>query len=104
MGQSSSAHLPLLSHALYFIMNNKRFKHIDMKFMLSLLFYCSTGREGDLRVYLKGLAKAENVQNYVSENPFGQRPIREANPSWGYYRRVIESLQRSQNDGPSLPR
>ena len=62
VGQSSSAHLPLLSHALYFIMNNKRFKHIDMKFMLSLLFYCSTGREGDLRVYLKGLAKAENVQ------------------------------------------
>ncbi|KAG5049574.1 hypothetical protein JHK85_010677 [Glycine max] len=87
----------------YFFTNNKCFKHIDVEFVLSLPFYYSTGPGGDLRVYLKGLAKAENVQNYVSENPFGQRPIREANPSWVYYRRVIESLKRSQNAGSSLP-
>ncbi|XP_047174658.1 uncharacterized protein LOC124842255 [Vigna umbellata] len=55
------------------------------------------GPEGDLRIYLEGLALAENVRKYVSENPFGQRPIREANPSWGYYRRVIESVQKKRS-------
>lgn len=56
-----------------------------------------TGPEGDLRIYLQGLALAENVRKYVSENPFGQRPIREANPSWVYYRRVIESVQKKRS-------
>ncbi|ESW10355.1 hypothetical protein PHAVU_009G202400 [Phaseolus vulgaris] len=74
-------------------------------FPYSYLYYNTRDSElgpgGDLRVYLEGLAVAENVRNYVSENPFGQRPIREANPSWGYYRRVIESVQRSQKARPS---
>ncbi|KAK1352946.1 hypothetical protein POM88_052784 [Heracleum sosnowskyi] len=30
---------------------------------------------GDLRVYLEGLALAENVQEYVKNHPFGQRPL-----------------------------
>ncbi|XP_057443175.1 uncharacterized protein LOC130734676 isoform X2 [Lotus japonicus] len=54
----------------------------------------SLGPGGDLRVYLEGLVMAENVQEYVSSNPFGQRPIRETNPSWGYYRKVLESVKR----------
>ncbi|XP_057791799.1 uncharacterized protein LOC131008789 [Salvia miltiorrhiza] len=49
----------------------------------------SLGPGGDLRVYLEGLAEAENVQEYVKQNPFGQRPITEKNLSWGYYRKVI---------------
>ncbi|PIN12611.1 Phosphoprotein phosphatase [Handroanthus impetiginosus] len=51
----------------------------------------SIGPGGDLRVYLEGLAMAENVQEYVKQNPFGQRPIRETNLSWGYYLKVIEA-------------
>ncbi|KAK1352938.1 hypothetical protein POM88_052776 [Heracleum sosnowskyi] len=35
----------------------------------------SLGPEGDLRVYLEGLALAKNVQEYVKNHPFGQRPI-----------------------------
>ncbi|KAK1352950.1 Haloacid dehalogenase-like hydrolase superfamily protein [Heracleum sosnowskyi] len=35
----------------------------------------SLGPEGDLRVYLEGLALAENVQEYVKNHPFGQRHI-----------------------------
>ncbi|KAL1553408.1 hypothetical protein AAHA92_14092 [Salvia divinorum] len=49
----------------------------------------SLGPGGDLRVYLEGLAEAENVQEYVKQNPFGQRPVTEKNLSWGYYRKVI---------------
>ncbi|KAH6781679.1 Haloacid dehalogenase-like hydrolase superfamily protein [Perilla frutescens var. frutescens] len=51
----------------------------------------SLGPGGDLRVYLEGLAEAENVQEYVKQNPFGQRPITEKNLSWGYYRKVIQA-------------
>lgn len=51
----------------------------------------SLGPGGDLRVYLEGLADAENVQEYVKQKPFGQRAITEKNLSWGYYRKVIEA-------------
>ncbi|KAL0357349.1 UNVERIFIED_CONTAM: hypothetical protein Scaly_1420600 [Sesamum calycinum] len=51
----------------------------------------SLGPGGDLRVYLEGLAMAENVPEYVKQNPFGQRPITEKNLSWGYYLKVIEA-------------
>ncbi|MFS7912126.1 putative protein-serine/threonine phosphatase [Helianthus anomalus] len=52
----------------------------------------SLGPEGDLRVYLERLAESENVQKFVSENPFGQRPIREKNLSWKYYQKIIHAF------------
>ncbi|XP_076918462.1 uncharacterized protein LOC143578886 [Bidens hawaiensis] len=52
----------------------------------------SLGPDGDLRVYLERLAASENVQKFVSENPFGQRPIREKNLSWPYYQKVINAF------------
>ncbi|KAL2319411.1 hypothetical protein Fmac_028380 [Flemingia macrophylla] len=51
------------------------------------------GPRGDVRVYLEGLITAEDVQKHISENPFGQRPIRETNPSWRYYSKVIEAVK-----------
>ncbi|XP_028753805.1 uncharacterized protein LOC114713342 isoform X2 [Neltuma alba] len=57
----------------------------------------SLGPGGDLRTYLEGLAMAEDVREYVASNPFGQRPIREANPSWRYYRKVIDSVNASND-------
>ncbi|XP_060204940.1 uncharacterized protein LOC132632849 [Lycium barbarum] len=51
----------------------------------------SLGPEGDLRVYLEGLSMANNVQEYVESNPFGQRPITQKNVSWRYYCKVIEA-------------
>ncbi|KAL2333690.1 hypothetical protein Fmac_014903 [Flemingia macrophylla] len=51
------------------------------------------GLRGDVRVYLEGLITAEDVQKHISENPFGQRPIRETNPSWRYYSKVIEAVK-----------
>lgn len=49
----------------------------------------SLGHGGDLRVYLEGLADAENVQEYVWHNPFGQEAITERNPSWGFYSKIF---------------
>lgn len=49
------------------------------------------GPGGDLRVYLEGLALAEDVQEYVEQNPFGQKPITESDPCWSFYAKVIRS-------------
>uniref|UniRef100_A0A5B7BKL6 Mitochondrial import inner membrane translocase subunit TIM50 n=1 Tax=Davidia involucrata TaxID=16924 RepID=A0A5B7BKL6_DAVIN len=51
----------------------------------------SLGPGGDLRVYLEGLAAAENVQKHVEHHPFGQSAINQTSPSWGFYLRVISS-------------
>ncbi|KAI9174547.1 hypothetical protein LWI28_018993 [Acer negundo] len=59
---------------------------------------CSLGPGGDLRVYLEGLAAAENVQEYVQQNPFGQRAITESNPSWGFYSKIIDIKPRQPHN------
>lgn len=61
----------------------------------------SLGPRGDLRVYLGRLAMAENVQKYVEKNPFGQRAITKWNPSWGFYRQVIDAIAFSTQDDAS---
>ncbi|XP_076924000.1 uncharacterized protein LOC143586321 isoform X2 [Bidens hawaiensis] len=57
----------------------------------------SLGPKGDLRVYLERLAESENVQKFVSENLFAQRPIREMNLSWRYYQKVIHAISSRLN-------
>ncbi|XP_019426730.1 PREDICTED: ubiquitin-like domain-containing CTD phosphatase 1 [Lupinus angustifolius] len=47
---------------------------------------------GNLREYLDGLAKAENMSKYVEEHPFGQEGIDETSQSWSFYDQVIRSL------------
>lgn len=42
---------------------------------------------------------AENVQKYVENNPYGQRPITDKNASWRYYRKVIAAATYSQESG-----
>ncbi|KAI7746456.1 hypothetical protein M8C21_022549, partial [Ambrosia artemisiifolia] len=56
----------------------------------------------ELRVYLESLAATENVQKFVSENPFGQRPIREKNLSWGFYQKVIRAFSHKCKAGDSV--
>ncbi|XP_065855062.1 uncharacterized FCP1 homology domain-containing protein C1271.03c-like [Euphorbia lathyris] len=50
------------------------------------------GPEGELREYLEGLAEAENVVEYVKENPFGNSAITPKHSDWDYYSMVINSL------------
>ncbi|RDX71771.1 hypothetical protein CR513_48829, partial [Mucuna pruriens] len=45
---------------------------------------------GDLRVYLDGLANAEDMRKYIEEHPFGQEGISEASESWNFYRMAID--------------
>lgn len=54
------------------------------------------GPGGDLRVYLEGLALAEDVQEYVEQNPFGQKPIIKSDPSWSFYAEVIRNMSKKR--------
>ncbi|KAL9227309.1 hypothetical protein vseg_003012 [Gypsophila vaccaria] len=48
----------------------------------------SLGPDGDLRLYLERLAEVENVQKFIQEYPFGQRPITKTNLSWAFYSKI----------------
>jgi hypothetical protein len=51
--------------------------------------YERTGPGGDLRLYLEGLATADDVSRFVREHPFGQPPITQTDPNWNFYKRVL---------------
>lgn len=60
----------------------------------------SLGPGGKLRMYLEGVAMAENVQKYVEESPFGeQEPITEQDPNWSRYLQVIKSCSSPERSG-----
>lgn len=50
------------------------------------------GPGGDLRIYLEELLKAEHVQKYVEQHPFGQRAIDDTSSDWKFYSDVLCSL------------
>ncbi|OAY56925.1 hypothetical protein MANES_02G056200v8 [Manihot esculenta] len=50
------------------------------------------GDRGDLRVYLEGLAEADDVQKFIEQYPFGQKPITERSACWGFYLQVTSTL------------
>ncbi|CAL0317331.1 unnamed protein product [Lupinus luteus] len=50
---------------------------------------------GDLREYLDGLAKSEDMPKYVEEHPFGQEGINETSDSWNLYLEVIATSTHS---------
>ncbi|KAM1130602.1 hypothetical protein ACFX19_045936 [Malus domestica] len=52
----------------------------------------SLGPGGDIRVYLEGLAAAENIQEFVEQQPFGQGPINESSASWPFYLKVLRKV------------
>ncbi|XP_009620733.1 uncharacterized protein [Nicotiana tomentosiformis] len=52
----------------------------------------SLGPGGDLRIYLEELLKAEHVQKYVEQHPFGQRAIDDTSSDWKFYSDVLCSL------------
>ena len=55
-----------------------------------------TAAGGDLREYLVGLAKVENIPKYIEEHPFGQEAISKTSQSWNFYLQVIGSLSACQ--------
>ncbi|KAG4914687.1 uncharacterized FCP1 homology domain-containing protein C1271.03c [Glycine max] len=58
----------------------------------------SLAEGGELRIYLDGLANAEDMHKYIEEHPFGQEGINETSESWDFYRQVIDSLSAGQSN------
>ncbi|KAF3444877.1 hypothetical protein FNV43_RR14570 [Rhamnella rubrinervis] len=52
----------------------------------------SIGPGGDVRAYLEELSVAEDIQKFVEQHPFGQKPIDENNEFWGFYFKVLSSV------------
>ncbi|XP_066399147.1 uncharacterized protein [Miscanthus floridulus] len=55
----------------------------------------SLGPGGDLRVYLQRIAAADNVQNFVRDNPFGQKSITESDPNWNFYVKIVDKMEKN---------
>ena len=71
------------SHGLfYFLMFFSNVTFLFMFLNVCLYTWFLTGPDGDFRLYLERLVEAQNVQEYVSQHPFGQRTIMESDPSW----------------------
>ncbi|KAL8214508.1 hypothetical protein R6Q57_003957 [Mikania cordata] len=55
------------------------------------------GPKGELRVFLEGLAEAEDVQTYVQDHPIGDPEILPSHPHWDYYCKIICSINKKRN-------
>ncbi|KAD3337578.1 hypothetical protein E3N88_33098 [Mikania micrantha] len=55
------------------------------------------GPKGELRVFLEGLAEAEDVQTYVQDHPIGDPDILPSHPDWDYYCKIICSINKKRN-------
>ena len=53
---------------------------------------CESGPDGELRVFLNGLAEATDVPTYVKDHRIGEPPITNSHPDWAYYSKVIRSV------------
>ncbi|CAH1442078.1 unnamed protein product [Lactuca virosa] len=47
------------------------------------------GRDGELRVFLDGVAEAEDVQSYVEDHPFGEPAVSPSHSDWDYYSEIL---------------
>ncbi|KAE9465541.1 hypothetical protein C3L33_02561, partial [Rhododendron williamsianum] len=47
------------------------------------------GSNGELRLFLDGLAEAADVPSYVKEHRIGQATITESDPNWDYYSKIV---------------
>ncbi|CAL9026584.1 unnamed protein product [Prunus brigantina] len=52
------------------------------------------GPKGELRLYLEGLADADDVTSYVEEHPIGQPAITSAHADWDFYSNIISHFQK----------
>ncbi|KAL9239473.1 hypothetical protein vseg_013791 [Gypsophila vaccaria] len=55
------------------------------------------GPNGDIRLYLERLAEADNVQQFIQANPFGQRPITKDHRSWNFYSKIAGTYANQQD-------
>ncbi|GAB4860890.1 hypothetical protein Ancab_036051 [Ancistrocladus abbreviatus] len=103
-GQYDESNTLLLDDTPYKALRNPPYTAIFPRpFVYKNVKDTSLGPGGDLRVYLERLAAAENVQVFVKENPFGQKPITRSNISWNFYAKIIRA-ELSEPKGKCRPK
>jgi len=46
-------------------------------------------------MYLERVAAADNVQNFVRDNSFGQNSITESDPNWNFYVQIVDKVEKA---------
>ncbi|XP_027916026.1 uncharacterized protein LOC114175473 [Vigna unguiculata] len=52
---------------------------------------------GELCLYLEGVAEGSDVESYVKDHPFGQPAITSSHPHWTFYSQLRENLHKKEN-------
>ncbi|KAM0053478.1 hypothetical protein Hdeb2414_s0007g00260031 [Helianthus debilis subsp. tardiflorus] len=55
------------------------------------------GPNGEIRVFLEGLAEAKDVQSYVKAHPIGDPAITSSHADWDYYSKIIRSFGKKES-------
>ncbi|XP_076884570.1 uncharacterized protein LOC143533785 [Bidens hawaiensis] len=55
------------------------------------------GPNGEMRVFLDGLADAKDVQSYVKDHPIGDPAITSSHADWDYYSNIIRSFGKKES-------
>lgn len=58
---------------------------------------CWLGPNGELRLFLEGVAEAKDVQSYVKDHPFGEPAITPSHPDWKYYSKIIRFFEKKRS-------
>jgi len=69
-----------------------------LNFFLKVLkvFIC-VDPNGELCLYLEGVAEGSDVESYVKDHPFGQPAITSSHPHWTFYSQLRENLHKKEN-------
>ncbi|KAI3683849.1 hypothetical protein L1987_84364 [Smallanthus sonchifolius] len=54
------------------------------------------GLNGELRVFLEGLAEAKDVQTYVKDHPIGEPFITPSHADWDYYSKIVRAYGKNK--------
>ncbi|KAH7854277.1 hypothetical protein Vadar_012023 [Vaccinium darrowii] len=49
--------------------------------------------KGELRLFLDGLAEADDVPSYLNEHPIGQPGITDSHSNWDYYSKILRRFR-----------
>ncbi|KAJ7976043.1 NLI interacting factor-like phosphatase [Quillaja saponaria] len=93
--QYSSSNTLLIDDEPYKALLNPPFTAIfTSEYSVDQVNDAALGPNGEIRLYLDGLADADDVTSYVKDHPYGQPAITPAHSDWEYYAKIISHFQK----------
>ncbi|XP_024186457.1 uncharacterized protein LOC112191369 [Rosa chinensis] len=95
MGKYSSLNTLLIDDKAYKALLNPAHTAIfPPEFKVDQVDDKALGPNGELRLYLEGLADADDVTSYVKDHPFGQPAITTTHSDWDFYSKILTHFQK----------